>query len=342
MEQKVSVIVPIYNEKKYLGKCVDSLRKQTLQEIEIILVDDGSTDGSGELADELARQDSRIRVVHRENGGLGPARSTGLDHARGRYAAFVDSDDWVRPRMYEKLYAKAEEKSADIVVSGHRDMVGGRAVRVHRHPLAGQTFSGREEIDAVRRRLYGHSPEETETEAFPMSVCMSLYRRSVIEERHLRFRPILSEDTVFNLSAYHCAGVISFTPWTDYCYRKEQQTSITHSFSGEKLKQYEEFLVFLAKEARAEHDPECVMRARRTAIDYCRLYTGIVGHSSDSFADKKRYVREFAENPRIRRCRKGYPVKTLPVQQRIFQSCIDHRLYGTALLLCGMRERLRI
>lgn len=112
----VSVTVPVYNTSKYLRKCLESLKAQTLDNIEFILVDDGSTDGSGAICDEYAKEDSRFKVIHQKNGGLAVARQTGLDSAIGEYIIVCDSDDWVEPDMYAKLYAKALSTKADIVM----------------------------------------------------------------------------------------------------------------------------------------------------------------------------------------------------------------------------------
>ena len=104
MGSLISVVVPVYNVKQYLDDCMHSIVNQTYENIEIILVDDGSTDGSGELCEEWKGKDSRIRVIHQENGGLSAARNTGIEHAKGSYIAFVDSDDWVSEEYIEKLY----------------------------------------------------------------------------------------------------------------------------------------------------------------------------------------------------------------------------------------------
>ena len=104
MDVKVSVIVPVYNVEKYLDRCLDSIINQTLNEIEIILVDDGSTDSSGEKCDEYKKKDLRIKVIHKKNKGLGYARNSGLEVATGKYIAFVDSDDYIDRRMFESLY----------------------------------------------------------------------------------------------------------------------------------------------------------------------------------------------------------------------------------------------
>ncbi len=105
----VSVIIPVYNVKKYLEKSVGSVTSQTYKELEILLVDDGSTDGSGEICDKLADMDSRIAVVHKKNGGLSDARNVGLDIATGDYILFVDSDDTVNPELIERCVKTAEK-----------------------------------------------------------------------------------------------------------------------------------------------------------------------------------------------------------------------------------------
>lgn len=116
---KVSVVVPVYNAEKYLEECLDSIMVQTLKDIEVICVNDGSTDRSGQILNEYAKKDSRIKVIHKENGGVVSARNTGVDIAEGKYIGFVDSDDWVEPEMYEKLYEIAEREDVDLVTSGY-------------------------------------------------------------------------------------------------------------------------------------------------------------------------------------------------------------------------------
>ena len=118
---EVSVIVPVYNVRKFLPACVASVRGQTMKDLELILVDDGSTDGSGELCDALAKKDARIRVLHTENGGQGRARNLGLDIARGEYVAFVDADDAATPEMLAAALAQARQENADMVVFGMKE-----------------------------------------------------------------------------------------------------------------------------------------------------------------------------------------------------------------------------
>ena len=112
----VSVIVPVYNVENYVGKCIESICRQTYAEIEIILVDDGATDRSGSICDEYGAQDCRIQVIHKENGGLSDARNTGLASATGEYIVFVDSDDEIAPSLVEQTVACAEAQGIDIVL----------------------------------------------------------------------------------------------------------------------------------------------------------------------------------------------------------------------------------
>ncbi len=116
---KVSVIVPVYNVEKYLRECMDSIVGQTLEDIEIICIDDGSTDGSGRILDEYASRDDRVHVVHKKNEGYGKAINVGMELAKAPYAAIVESDDFISPGMYERLYEVIEENGSDIVKSDY-------------------------------------------------------------------------------------------------------------------------------------------------------------------------------------------------------------------------------
>ncbi|MBR5126516.1 MAG: glycosyltransferase [Oscillospiraceae bacterium] len=119
----ISIIVPIYKVEPYLRKCVDSILNQTYTNLEIILVDDGSPDNCGAICDEYARKDSRIRVIHKPNGGLSDARNAGMDIMTGSLVGFVDSDDWIEPQMYQRLYELMAQYDADMAFGGVADDV---------------------------------------------------------------------------------------------------------------------------------------------------------------------------------------------------------------------------
>ena len=120
-QTRISVIVPVYKVERFLPKCVDSILKQTHSNLEVILVDDGSPDGSGAICDAFAEKDSRVRVIHQKNGGLSHARNAGIQAARGDYLSFVDGDDWIEPDTYEAMLPLTEKYGARIVCAGRYD-----------------------------------------------------------------------------------------------------------------------------------------------------------------------------------------------------------------------------
>jgi len=203
MNQLVSIIVPVYKVEKYLARCVESLLAQTFNEIEIVLVDDGSPDRCGELCDEYAeRYPEKVCVIHKENGGLSDARNAGLKVARGKYVLFVDSDDYILPESCERFLAVAEKTKADIVV--------GNAVAV------------REDVEQPIRRSSAleenkvYSPAdflvtELSNGIFWRPSWMNLYRTAFLRENELWFvKNLLHEDEEWTLRAVLAAKRIAY------------------------------------------------------------------------------------------------------------------------------------
>lgn len=188
-----SIIVPVYRVEDCLDRCVQSLINQTYPNIEIILVDDGSPDRCPELCDVYARQDSRVRVIHKENGGLSDARNTGLKSARGEYLLFVDSDDCIDPDACRQLQPFTQY-GCDIIV-GDGAAEGGVKRLTHGSIPVGQTVSGRDYLKASCRRG-----------AMPMAVCLYGYRKNFLEENDICFKKgILHEDEQFTPRAFLAA-----------------------------------------------------------------------------------------------------------------------------------------
>jgi glycosyltransferase involved in cell wall biosynthesis len=127
---EISIIVPVYNVEKYLNKCVDSILNQTFKDFELILVDDGSPDNSGAICDQYAKEDTRVRVIHKENGGLSSARNAGIEVAQGKFLGFVDSDDYIAEDMYELLYNNILREDADLSVCGIYHVYEGKELEV--------------------------------------------------------------------------------------------------------------------------------------------------------------------------------------------------------------------
>ena len=192
----ISIIVPIYKVEKYLPRCIDSLINQTYQNLEIILVDDGSPDRSGEICDEYAKKDSRIVVVHKPNGGLSDARNKGLDVANGDYVMFVDSDDWIEKESCEILVNLAKEKKSDVVSFAMTDVYDNGKKIPSKTPYGTKIISSEEAIKAI---LYNHSQFGIFNRA-----CNKFYSKSLLLDT--RF-PVgkLTEDQGFTYKILHKA-----------------------------------------------------------------------------------------------------------------------------------------
>lgn len=243
IQPKVSVIIPIYNTGKYLPECVESVRNQTLRDIEIILVDDESPDNAPQICDEYATIDERIKVVHKKNGGLGFARNSGLDVAIGEYVSFIDSDDFIGTDMMQTLYETAKEYDADEVRSGTIFYNNGH--KSYRKDVDKTiVFQGKNEVKQFVLDLLGPLPEERRDVKYMMSVCLAIHKRSVIEDYCVRFtseRQTLSEDLLFDLDLFPKMKCIVCIPDCFYYYRMNPN-SLTHNFSMEKYKKTSAFL----------------------------------------------------------------------------------------------------
>ena len=218
---RVSVIVPVYNVAPYLDKCVQSIVDQELSDIEIILVDDGSTDESGALCDAWIERDARIRVIHKENGGLSEARNTGIDAARAPWLGFIDSDDWIAPSMYSRLLACAEENNAQMAVGGVKSVYVNREVVVGD---GGKFIMNRSE--AFKEFMSG--------ERLRIWVPVKLYARSLFDE--VRFEKGRTYEDLFIIADLlaHC-DVVAADLEPFYYYLHREGTITTEKYSARTM-----------------------------------------------------------------------------------------------------------
>ncbi len=214
-EPTISVVVPVYNAQKFLDECLSSLLGQTFKDIEVICVDDGSTDESGRMVDAAAENDSRVRAVHQQNAGVSAARNKGLELARGSYVLFVDSDDFIRRDTCQILHDVAQRDDADIVVFGGKTF-----------PVSFWADGCFAKNEATYR---GNSIDALlgEPGSNPL-MCNKLYRRSLLADNGLRFNADLrlGEDNAFQFCTFPCAKVVSFTPEVLYFYRNHKDSAV--------------------------------------------------------------------------------------------------------------------
>ncbi len=226
---KISVIVPVYNVEPYLPQCLDSLIEQTFKDIEIICVNDGSTDGSLNILNHYAAKDSRIKVIDKPNGGVSSARNSGLDAAQGEYISFVDSDDWLKRNAYEEIIMSAK-KHVDMVIFGYYEFLEGNLTET-----------------GAKKVLKQFEQEKIPFEKLVLNFCNSIwdkiYRRDFLQKNHLRFQEhlIIAEDGFFNLQCVFNRPTIQTIGQSYYCYRLFRQGSTMSRAIGldEVEKQFE-------------------------------------------------------------------------------------------------------
>ena len=217
---KVSVVVPVYNVEKYLEKCLDSIVKQTHRNIEIILVDDGSTDKSGSILDRYAQNDRRITVIHKKNEGVSVARNTGIETASGEYVCFADADDYLMPDNVEYLLTLAVDNNADIAMT--TDMF--------------TTFHPEQvEKDNIVVRTSEEATIDILSYNMPIGVYCKIFRREFLGE-NIRFVPqiYIGEGFNFNTMAFQRANKVVEGHHRIYFYRRDNPTSATTKFKLEK------------------------------------------------------------------------------------------------------------
>lgn len=201
---KVSIIVPVYNAEKYLQECVESVLCQTLSDIELILVDDGSTDSSPALCDQYAVQDHRVKVIHKPNGRAASARNAGLRAASGEYVAFVDADDWISPDMYEKML----QTNADVTLCDYVRFQGEKQFPFTQPNIAAGFYNKAQ----IREIIYPHLVMDGIEYPITISNWALLIRREVIVKNRLSYREDIriSEDAPFGSEVLYCADSFAY------------------------------------------------------------------------------------------------------------------------------------
>jgi glycosyltransferase involved in cell wall biosynthesis len=229
-EPLISIIIPVYNVEYFLEDCLKSVLSQTYKNIEIIVVDDGSTDNSPQICDEYAKNDSRIKVVHQKNVGQGMARNSGIDIATGDYIGFVDSDDVILPQMYEILMNNILKYNADISACTRMQIKENIRLQDISVEIGNASKSKIQVFDghsATKELLQYHK-------IFKNAVWEKLYRKELFE--NIRFRSIYAEDREVTYRLTYVSNTIVYIDLQLYCYRKRNGSSTNSSWSEHKNK----------------------------------------------------------------------------------------------------------
>lgn len=337
IKPKVSVIVPVYNTEKYLERCLACLCVQTLKELEVILVDDGSTDGSSAIYGSYLRKYDFFHLVKKENQGLGMARNSGLELVQGEYVAFLDSDDYVAPTYYEEMYGAVREHNADTCITGYTlDKNDGSREQKH---IPGKVIEGRDIVYTVLPQLLGAQPEDPDDVVLGMSVWKNLFSMELIRKHNILFyseRQYISEDAIYDMDYYIHARKVVLLDNTDYFYC-ENGISLSRKYKENRF----EMTVILFQEqmrkcALAEEDnTPLVLSIQRSFIGNARYCMQQIYHNLPG--DKARgKVKAICENEVLQRVLDEYPYRRNPLRLRIFALCMQRKWAGILLLLIGL------
>ena len=335
----VSIIVPVYNVEKYLTRCINSLVTQTMSNIEIILVDDGSPDSCPSICDEAAFRDRRIKVIHKKNQGLGYARNSGLEVASGEYVYFVDSDDYLTRNAAEILYRAAKKDDADICFAGIylENDNGERKESVPRY--AGKTLCQPEITTMALKDMLGPKPQDKENISLRMSAWQGIYKRSWIEKYQLRFpseRTYISEDIIFHLDALPCADKMKYLSDCVYCHIADNPTSLTHCYNPDRF--HKNCILYLEEKRRIgliDNNSGMLERAQRTYLGNVRVCLKQIVQRSQSegrgFADEE--IRKIVDNDILQNVLKTYPYLKNPLKQAVMSFMLQHKMVALVRIL---------
>lgn len=277
---KISVIVPVYNVEKFIRRCLDSIINQTLKDLEIILVDDGSTDNSGVICDEYAKLDNRITVIHKENGGLSSARNIGLDFAKGDWIAFVDSDDYIDYKMYEVLYKNAEKNNCDISVC-YFEYINQKGISLY-NANKKLGINGIYDENEFLSFLYKNS----ETNLICVCVWNKLYKKEIFRE--LRFKEIIHEDEEILNRIYLNKHFIYVTELPLYKYVQNSNSIVNKPITQKNFVSldilYDRINIFRKKNMNLYIN---------ALINYCELNIQFYHNSRKLRFEYKKYKRDF-------------------------------------------------
>lgn len=240
----VTVVLPIYNVEKYLNRCIESVVNQTYRNLEILLIDDGSPDNCPRICDEWALKDERIRVIHKENGGLGNARNTGIENATGEYICFFDSDDYIALDTIEKIYGLAQIKEAQIVVFGFNTVNSKGEIIAHFVPGVGdRVYIGDDVLNEFLPDFTAPDHKLKRPRPFYMSAWLLLYSTDLIKKSGWKFvseRSIISEDVYSLLALFKYVNTVAVLPESLYFYC-ENDTSLSRSYMPGRYKKIKHF-----------------------------------------------------------------------------------------------------
>lgn len=334
----ISVIIPVYNGEAFIEKCYTSINSQLLKQIEIIFVNDGSTDNTEMVVQGLCDADHRIRLVSKANEGQGIARNVGLDFARGKYVSFVDVDDKLPPHAFESLLELIESASADVVYG----LSAGEGSTDSILPIKTGRFEDEPSLSYLSGLIVGGLPEDKEDSTLGMGVFRALFRREFLNSYGIRFlseRLVNSEDMLFNmdvLAVCRSACLLNKVVYT-VCYDANPE-SYSKRYDPNRLEMFIRLRwEMMDRVKRWNRFKGFEIRVERRFLANCRVATKLAVFSRGSLSERLTDVEAILAHPRYRKSLATYPISKLPLKQRFFFELSKLRITPLVFALVRLR-----
>lgn len=352
MPVTISIIVPVYNAEAFLTRCVESILGQSLTSLELILVDDGSTDQSPALCDAFAAKDTRIRVLHTQNAGPSAARNAGLSAATGDYIGFADADDRADPELFATLYARAEKADADLSICDYWMDTPDGASPCKIFPGENRAFSAEEIRSRILPYFFGYAPDELRrfADCCPFAdsrsyVWICLYRAEMIRENALRFpdeKLYYTEDNLFNLSAVFHAKSAVYTARPLYHYQINTATFTARfqpAYLDCRLRKYAYLKSFAEQNDLAA---EASVRLPRKICAETPTLLNYYAANAPAFSKKFHFVSKILRTPVVAQALSAVPSAEWPGGRLGVTLTLAKRKQAVPIVLaCLLQKRLR-
>lgn len=327
MKDLISVIVPVYNVEKYIYQCVDSILNQTYENLEIILVNDGSLDNCGKICDEYAKKDNRIIVIHKENGGVSSARNVGIENSHGKWISFIDSDDWIEKEYFEIMLEQAQSQNAEIIVCGYNKIWGNSV----------------EKINILGKKEIYNSKEYLIKTLNPQSGCgfchMKLIKKESINNIRFDESLIIGEDALFNMQISKNITKAVFCKIALYNYRNNGNSAVKRYdenyvgkflFSMKNSKNYI-FENFKDKDIQQNYYNFVAYHVMLIAVNYCY-------HPNNHYKNKRKLLKEVCNIEEFKEGIKKSNYDNISLTRKITLFTLKHKLYLLTGIICNYRQ----
>lgn len=330
----VTVVVPVYNVEKYLDRCIGSIVNQTYKNLEIILVDDGSPDNCPRMCDDWAEKDSRIKVIHKKNAGLGMARNSGIEIATGKYIFFIDSDDYIDMYAVEKSVDIAINSQSQVVMFGHSNFDDSGNITPLKMKTDKLYFEGTELLNDLLPGLFVYD------RGLGVRTGNKMFSLALFRENNLRYkseREIISEDAFFALELFRYVKKVAILPENLYFYYQNPK-SLTSTYREDRQEKNNSFLLKSLEEIENNNYPDCVSKALKVRYHaYTISALKQILNSDLSNSMKKKEVYKIFKNKTLNETLSPDVLTSEKNTLKLFYYLVRYKLYGMAFVMLKMR-----